>query len=340
MNTPRVLMKDVAKKAGVHQTTVSLALRNHSSLPKATRERIQTLAAEMGYRPDPALSALLAYRQATKSKPPQHAIAWIVNAKDPQSLAAHHAHKPLVEGGQARAEALGYRLDSLWKGRDYHDCRSLNRILRSRNIQGLVLESADGEPLDLDWDLFAAVTLDKPPARHSIDAILPNQSEAVAIAIAELRKIGLRRIGLALADRHRELRQATFPDCHVATFHFEPSEPYREKLLAWARANRLEAIASDCNELDQIAASLNREGQPCRFFPLDADERTSKNGGVKQDHRERGSRAIDMLVGHIKTSRRGPERSPTTTLVTPKLIPIPATCPHRAALEPETLAAL
>ena len=62
MNKPRVLMKDVAKEAGVHQTTVSLALRNHPSLPKSTRDRIQELAHSMGYRPDPAISAIAAQR--------------------------------------------------------------------------------------------------------------------------------------------------------------------------------------------------------------------------------------------------------------------------------------
>ncbi|MGK0236799.1 MAG: LacI family transcriptional regulator [Candidatus Pelagisphaera sp.] len=58
-------MKDIAAKAGVHQTTVSPALGNHPSLPKKTRDRIQGLAKEMDYQPDPALSALIAYRQST-----------------------------------------------------------------------------------------------------------------------------------------------------------------------------------------------------------------------------------------------------------------------------------
>ncbi len=58
-----VTMAHVAKRAGVHVTTVSLALRNHPSLPEHTKERIRALAAEMGYRPDPSLRALMAYRK-------------------------------------------------------------------------------------------------------------------------------------------------------------------------------------------------------------------------------------------------------------------------------------
>jgi len=46
-------MRDVARAAGVHQTTVSLALRNHASIPAATRERIKAAAAELGYKQIP-----------------------------------------------------------------------------------------------------------------------------------------------------------------------------------------------------------------------------------------------------------------------------------------------
>ena len=62
MPFPRITMKDVALKIGVHTTTVSLALRNSPQLPLATRERIQTVARKMGYRQDPMLTALVAYR--------------------------------------------------------------------------------------------------------------------------------------------------------------------------------------------------------------------------------------------------------------------------------------
>jgi len=45
-----VTIKDIARVAGVHHTTVSLALRNSKALKKETREKIRELAFEMGYR--------------------------------------------------------------------------------------------------------------------------------------------------------------------------------------------------------------------------------------------------------------------------------------------------
>src|SRR5687768_14253018 len=58
----RVTQRELARLASVSHTTVSLALRNHPSIPPETRERIAKLAQRHHYRPDPALSALNAYR--------------------------------------------------------------------------------------------------------------------------------------------------------------------------------------------------------------------------------------------------------------------------------------
>jgi DNA-binding LacI/PurR family transcriptional regulator len=51
-------MLDVARKAGVDKSTVSLALSGSPKLPEATRSRIQRIAEELGYTPDPGLARL------------------------------------------------------------------------------------------------------------------------------------------------------------------------------------------------------------------------------------------------------------------------------------------
>jgi LacI family transcriptional regulator len=62
----RIGVRDIAKLAGVHFTTVGLALRDSPRLPRSTRLKIQQIAATLGYRPDPRLTVLNAYRQANK----------------------------------------------------------------------------------------------------------------------------------------------------------------------------------------------------------------------------------------------------------------------------------
>jgi DNA-binding LacI/PurR family transcriptional regulator len=63
-------MQDVADRAGVSRAAVSLALRNHASIPLQTRARIQRLAEEMGYRKNPLVSALMTYQRNFKAAKP------------------------------------------------------------------------------------------------------------------------------------------------------------------------------------------------------------------------------------------------------------------------------
>lgn len=54
----RILLKDIAEKAGLTINTVSRALKNKSDISVGTREYVQKLAVEMGYIPDVVASSL------------------------------------------------------------------------------------------------------------------------------------------------------------------------------------------------------------------------------------------------------------------------------------------
>ncbi|MDA1068643.1 MAG: LacI family DNA-binding transcriptional regulator [Verrucomicrobia bacterium] len=58
----------IAKKAGVAKSTVSLALRNSPKLLEQTRSRIQKIAQELGYKPNPLVSAQMAHIRSHKSQ--------------------------------------------------------------------------------------------------------------------------------------------------------------------------------------------------------------------------------------------------------------------------------
>src|ERR1035437_9571570 len=80
----RVTLRDLAQKAGVSHVTISRALRNDPSISAARRGEVKKLAEEMGYRPDPSLSALAAYRFARQEHKIQSALAWINRYQDPK----------------------------------------------------------------------------------------------------------------------------------------------------------------------------------------------------------------------------------------------------------------
>src|ERR1035437_6048034 len=76
---PRVTIKDVARTAGVHFTTVSLALRHHPSIPVSTRERIEAEAKRIGYVPNPIFGALTHFRVHGRVRATPPRVAYLVN---------------------------------------------------------------------------------------------------------------------------------------------------------------------------------------------------------------------------------------------------------------------
>src|SRR5687767_1931302 len=83
---PRISMRDLAARLGVTHVTVSMALRDNPRVSPATRERVKKLADELGYRPDPMLSALATYRGNKSASGIHSAVAWINAWERPEDL--------------------------------------------------------------------------------------------------------------------------------------------------------------------------------------------------------------------------------------------------------------
>src|SRR5690606_39666114 len=79
MAEKRVVLRDIAEKAGVHLTTVARAIKNDPRVKPKTLEHIQTIAKEMGYMPDPMLAALSTYRIATRPTLYHGTVAWVTD---------------------------------------------------------------------------------------------------------------------------------------------------------------------------------------------------------------------------------------------------------------------
>ena len=65
MNRRRVTIDDVAKLAGVSYQTVSRVINNKPNVSIATRQRVQKVIDETGYRPSPIARSLATARTAT-----------------------------------------------------------------------------------------------------------------------------------------------------------------------------------------------------------------------------------------------------------------------------------
>jgi len=231
----RVTVRDIAKQANVHFTTVSMALRNHPRISATTRERIKKLAKEMGYRPDAMLSALSSYRQGLRKPHYQATIAWINAHPKRESLYATPLYREYFHGARERAEELGFKLEEFWLGEPEITRARLRGIFHSRGIRGALVAPmppyGEIEIMELlPWERLSAVSLSFSLRRPQLHTVSPNQYHAMRTILREIRKLGYRRIGF-MAEQDADLRcdhnwQAAF----WVDYHSQPPERRVEPL--------------------------------------------------------------------------------------------------------------
>src|SRR3954470_3041847 len=201
MNERRVTLSDIAIKADVHVTTVSLALRNHPRLPEKTRRRIQALAKKMGYAPDPFLRALVSYRGKMMPHRNPAILAYVTNWHTRWGWKKMTAHPEFYEGAQAKAEELGFHLEHFWLGEPGLTHTRLSDILKSRGITGVIVAShirdVDVE-LHFDWEHLSGVKIDYFPHKPKLHNVTNNQCDIVRLAMQKLLASGYRRIGFVM----------------------------------------------------------------------------------------------------------------------------------------------
>lgn len=197
----RVSIRELAAGLGVSHTTVSLALRDASRIPIATRRRIQAYAAKHNYRTDAFISTLMARLRTLRKKPVRAALGLVSAWSTRNGWRALPNLVRFHQGAQRRARELGYALDELWLNEPGMTGKRMTRILRARGIRGvllLALPSVGGE-VQLEWRHFAYVakglTLTHPPAHR----VVSSHYEDMQLVLDELARRGYRRIGLAMS---------------------------------------------------------------------------------------------------------------------------------------------
>lgn len=334
MPTPsHITMQDVARAAGVHQTTVSLALRNDPRLPVKTRERIQGLAEKLGYRPDPMLAALNFYRASRHVVKAPPTMAFLFNLSDASELVWKVALKLFLEGARAQATALGYHLEEFYVGHDADAGRKMQRILRARGITGVILAAFGDLTMEfhLDWPDFSAVAIESQHLRLSLHTVSTHQYAITREAIRQLRLLGYRRIGLAVwANEEIYLKnaysggyfveQALWPELAAIpplVFNWSTHEQFSRDIGPWAKAHRCEVVIGNWNN---IPAVLNLAGVrvPRDVAVASLDVMPGSGGaqaGMRQNHRVVGERAVEQLASLMRSHVRGLVPVPNTTLI-------------------------
>ena len=334
-------MDDVAALAGVHPTTVSMALRSHPSIPVATRERIIESARQIGYVRDPLLDAFNHHRLKKLAVKQTPSIAFVVDAGSAAYFFGSGYHPLVYEGVRAVVESQHLLLEVFPLGTKEMTAARLNTILLSRGISGVLLSTFTPQTrtIDLDWDQFSAVKIESHHLLPHLDVVSNDQCQAARLCMRTLRQRGYRRIGLATATDDESRLESTFSSGVLVE---QAALPARERVppllfergdiaqvaaqvTEWIRQHKVDALMTNWHELIEISSwdgestRLTSTGlrvpQDVAFASLDVPSGCPYVGGIVQNHRLVGMRAMEQLSVMVRTFRRGACENPSFTAV-------------------------
>jgi LacI family transcriptional regulator len=139
--TQQTTMKRIASELGVSVTTISKVLNHHGDISEATRDRVLAKIEELGYQRN-AVARSLTLRRT-------HTIGVVI----PDLM--HSFFVEIIAGIEPVASVRGFGLLLCSSGEDPGKERSELEMLRSRQVDGIVLASAHGSEND---DLLRQLT--------------------------------------------------------------------------------------------------------------------------------------------------------------------------------------
>ncbi|MDR1282723.1 MAG: LacI family transcriptional regulator [Opitutaceae bacterium] len=328
MNTRPPTARDLAALAGVSQTTVSLALRNHPRISPATRERIKKLALEHGYNRDPLVSTLMTRLRATRRRRDSEKIALLTwwNAPDDWRKTPHGRIQ--YDGMRARAARLGYEVEEHWAGEPRMTSTRMSAILQTRAIRGVILLSKlqpRGRVL-LDWKHFAIAATSYTIIRNDVHRATHNYAQGMTRALRELRHLGYSRIGyinkLDNEERVHDAWLSAYAGWHYLHHGAIPVPPLLVReieplaLRFWLERHRPQAVlGSNLEILEKIRALGWRVPEDVGFAALDCLPGIDATAGIDQLRAAVGARAIELVAEQLENNDYGLPVYPKTVMI-------------------------
>jgi DNA-binding LacI/PurR family transcriptional regulator len=332
----RVTMADVAAKVGVSRIAVSMALRDHHRISLELRKKVQRVAREMGFVPDPFLSALAAHRQQRVTAKEHGVLAWVNHWKDPKQLRQFKEFELYWRGASEAAVKFGYRVDEIrWE----LDCspKRLEKILLARGIEGVLIpphrELVDWD--DFDWNKFSVVRFGMSVPSPDSNVVTSDTYRTTVMAISKMREYGYRRIGLTVNGEFNQrvggnllsglfyaqnllaLKPALPP---LLTFLKSRTEDemdrQKDALSVWLKQHKPDALLISDIEVPGMLHELGyRIPQDIAVAGTTVLDIPRVDAGVDQHPEAIGRTAVETLLKQMNVNERGEPRFPVRVLV-------------------------
>ncbi len=337
--------RDIAKKLGTTQATVSMALREDPSISKEMRERVRQTADEMGYQQNAYVKVLMSQVRSGRKISDKGVIGLLVATR---SLADWHevtSYRIFHQGVVQRGKELGFRVEPFFiQQKDMTPAR-LDRILQARGITGIILAPPyhGNRSLQMDWRAYSAVGVGYGWEAQELNRVVYDNLQNFITAFNELRKLGYKRIGTVLGEtftygnRYGTKWYTGFLECQNAL-------PKKQRIPVFAGQNQpgenqvpVFAGASDQNPLEPFRiwfekwkpdALLTLTGKEIQWLErlglnVPADVGMACLSQPSEDHFARieekgdivGATALEMVAAQMGRNELGPPVHPKVTMI-------------------------
>lgn len=327
-----VTIRQIAERAGVSKSTVSLALRGNATCSGETIGRISRIAEEMGYRPNPLVSANMAHmRLGTRRKNVQSILAYFYDQSrgSPYELNSFKA-------ANKQANELGFVLEPF----PYNDPKlkpdRLYQILRSRNVHGIIIgESRSVIPhIDFKWDEFAVVAIGYTLQSPRVDRIGFDHAENLSRLFHSLKLRNYERVGLALRSDFDD-RITHLPTAGYLRFQFElsledPLPIHIEKdnwnkasFFKWFDLHKPDCVITVGNEVGNWLASENvKIPEDVGVFSIwgEVEEQPQVHSHFNVSLELLSKTAVDVISDQLNSNSRGVPQQRRSILISGELV--------------------
>jgi len=338
----QVTQKEVAAELGVSVMTVSLGLRNSPKLPVATRRAVREAAERMGYKPDPALGALVSYRRRKHLRKDYDTIGFVTK----WSTATQWRRSfitPIYAGVERGAAATGFQVKPIWLG-DYTSDRAAGKSLAYQGIKGLIIApfpEGYGE-IEMDWAPFSLVAIGNPLRSVRLPRARHDYAASTETAMAKIKAAGYRKVALVLPRRADEISERRISSMFLAERDRTPAlrkslmwlprphEENQEAFASWINKHRPDCILSNKGEhLLYLGKSGLKVPEDIGYVSLRIDPHAPDVSGIIYRAEEVGIAAVQMLETRMQANLTGvPEWSPQSS-----------SCPATGRMEPRCVRA-
>lgn len=332
MSAPVTLAR-IAKEVGATTATVSMALRGKPEISPETTRRVKEAAERLGYRPDPRFSQLMQFLRTRKDAPFHAVIAYVHDFPVRDGYRWLHTHSEFFAGARKRAGELGFKIEPFWAREPGLSTARLREIFRARGIPGALFTtpSANNWPLAGEFPGLGVAVMGYTEWVPQYCRACSNQHHSMLAIIANLERLGYRRIGLVLSSQDDANAEHNCLSAYLGHHHALPRERKLPPLLGpaqkiftrgtlggWLDKNRPDCVVGHTNPLlDRILDLGWRVPKDLGFASLDLFPRDDglECSGIDQLSAAVGATALELVVGQIAFRESGCREHPRLVLL-------------------------